>query len=284
MAYYQEITLVPQTEITPNFILCRLYTQLHLALVEMQDHPGKVPIGFSFPEYRYETRGCEFVSLLPPPTKETIETLPINLMGAYVLSGDKFYFIHKANREFTQIILNNSQLARFNIKFKLNEIKLGDIKRLLKTQIDEIRLITGHTPSEKSLGTKVRIFGNDETILEQFNLSKWLMRLSDYVHFTSIRPVPAKVLGYARYHRQHLKGSKEKLARRYAKRHGITAEEATKNYENKVYRSNLPYVQLKSLANQQSFKLLIAKTYSTEWIQQGFGTYGLSSFSTVPEF
>ena len=73
-------------------------------------------------------------------------------MGAYVLSGGKLYFIHKANREFTHIALNDSQLARFNIKFKLNEIKPGDLKQLLKTQLDEIKLITGHTPSPKRPG------------------------------------------------------------------------------------------------------------------------------------
>lgn len=52
MNYYFEITLLPGTEIPLYFLWEKLYQQVHLALVEMQDNTGKVTIGVSFPEYQ----------------------------------------------------------------------------------------------------------------------------------------------------------------------------------------------------------------------------------------
>lgn len=64
MRFYQEITLIKTPEISPYFIWSKLYTQLHLALVEQQNLDKMVNIGVSFPEYAYqEKEGKEFASL-----------------------------------------------------------------------------------------------------------------------------------------------------------------------------------------------------------------------------
>jgi CRISPR-associated endonuclease Csy4 len=51
MKSYLEIILKPQPEIPLYFLWEKVYQQVHLALVEIQDDEGKVNIGLSFPEY-----------------------------------------------------------------------------------------------------------------------------------------------------------------------------------------------------------------------------------------
>lgn len=54
MKYYQELTLLPSFEIPISFIWSKVYQQLHLAFVEMQNENGDVSYGVSFPQYQYE--------------------------------------------------------------------------------------------------------------------------------------------------------------------------------------------------------------------------------------
>ncbi|GAA5095884.1 type I-F CRISPR-associated endoribonuclease Cas6/Csy4 [Wohlfahrtiimonas larvae] len=139
------------------------------------------------------------------------------------------------------------------------------------------------------LGSKLRIFAKTDEELQVLDLSKWLSRLMDYVHIQSIKPVPDKVDGYAVYQRHQVKGNPQRLARRYAKRHDVSYEEALKIYQSMdLEMTNLPYVQMKSLSKNQMFKLFIEKTVvDSESTEARFTTYGLNakdSFFTVPEF
>ena len=52
MQFYQDITLIPQADISPYAVWSKLYTQLHLAFVEQKDEQDKVGYGVSFPQYR----------------------------------------------------------------------------------------------------------------------------------------------------------------------------------------------------------------------------------------
>ncbi len=51
MKFYLEITLLPNPEVGINFLWSKVFQQIHLGLVEMQDEQGKIPIGVSFPDY-----------------------------------------------------------------------------------------------------------------------------------------------------------------------------------------------------------------------------------------
>ncbi len=51
MKFYLEITLLPNPEVNIYFLWSKVFQQIHLGLVEMQDDRGQVPIGISFPEY-----------------------------------------------------------------------------------------------------------------------------------------------------------------------------------------------------------------------------------------
>lgn len=139
------------------------------------------------------------------------------------------------------------------------------------------------------LGTKLRLFAESETDLKKFDIRKWLERLEDYVHITSIREVPSDIKGYAIYKRKQVKTNAQRLARHRVKRGDIGFDEALARYSNVVTTTHLPYIEMKSLStsDQQSekrFKLFIEKLPATKSENQVFSTYGLSSESSLPEF
>jgi len=154
-----------------------------------------------------------------------------------------------------------------------------------------------------TLCSKLRLFSPDVDTLERFDAPQRLARLSDYVHCTAIRPVPDKVTGYAVYRRHRSKTNPERLARRYARRHGLDVETALNTtvelktpvgdvayptafrYADMAVPSvPLPFIRLQSLSGGQTFCLWIAKTESTAPVSGSFSAYGLSSTATVPEF
>jgi CRISPR-associated endonuclease Csy4 len=135
------------------------------------------------------------------------------------------------------------------------------------------------------LGSKIRLFAQNEDDLIKFDSTKWLSRLSDYVHLTSIREVPQKINGYAIYNRHQPKVNKERLARRYALRHNISYEKALDHYKNMDEKSvKHPFIKLKSLSSKNDFCLWIKKIPATDLKFEKFNTYGLSGISATPEF
>ena len=139
------------------------------------------------------------------------------------------------------------------------------------------------------IGTKLRLFAESEADLKKLDIRRWLERLEDYVHITSIREVPSDTKGYAIYKRKQVKTNAPRLARHRVKRGDIGFNEALARYSNVVTTTNLPYIEMRSLStsDQQSekrFKLFIEKQSATKSETQVFSTYGLSSVSSVPEF
>ncbi len=134
------------------------------------------------------------------------------------------------------------------------------------------------------LGTKLRVFAKSKSDLEKLDIQKWLELLIDYVHITSIREVPENIKGYATYSRKQVKTNAERLARHRVKRGDIGFDEALARYSNVVTTTDLPYIQMKSLTSEKSFKLFIEKKNANQSETQVFSTYGLSSESSVPEF
>lgn len=185
------------------------------------------------------------------------------------------------------------------IHLALVETQRGDNQRSIGVSFP------GYVANEQfiTLCSKLRLFAADMATLERFNAPQRLARLSDYVHCTGIRPVPDKLLGYAVYRRVRPKTNPERLARRYAKRHGMdlaTALNMTVTLrsadDNPAYPLSfrycdmlkpsvgLPFIRLQSLSAGQSFCLWIGKTATTAPVTGHFSAYGLSSVATVPEF
>jgi CRISPR-associated endonuclease Csy4 len=140
------------------------------------------------------------------------------------------------------------------------------------------------------LGEKLRLFAESDDELKKLDISKWLERLVDYVHISSMKEVPeSKITGYAVYKRKQIKTNAERLARHRVKRGDIGFEEALSRYLQVVTTTDLPYVQMLSLStsdeqDKKRFKLFIEKKITEKSEAQVFSTYGLSSVSTVPEF
>ena len=149
---------------------------------------------------------------------------------------------------------------------------------------------TDHQKAKVNLGKKLRLFSQSENALEQLNICKWLERLVDYVHVSSIREVPEnKVTGYAIYKRKQFKTNAERLARHRVKRGDIGFDEALARYSHVVKTTNLPYIDMLSLStsdeqDKKRFKLFIEKKPAEKSETQVFSTYGLSSKASVPEF
>lgn len=137
------------------------------------------------------------------------------------------------------------------------------------------------------LGDELRIFANTKDELEHLDLSHWLERLLDYVSVSSIKEVPSTVNEFVTFGRKQFKVNAERLARRQAKRKGISFEEALKNYENfdeEKKKTKLPFVNIKSLSSDREMKVFIQKSDKKERKEGQFSTYGLSNEVTVPWF
>jgi len=145
-----------------------------------------------------------------------------------------------------------------------------------------------------SLGSKLRIFAKTEAELTQLNLTTWLDRLSDYVHISSIKAVPATVNQWVTVRRVHPPANADALARRYAKRsavgkHGAfavasvdEARQRLQHYPDTLHQ--LAFIPLKSLSTGDSFNLVLRQEV-VDAAQDGlFSTYGLSRESTLPHW
>jgi len=192
MKCYLDITLLPSAEIPLLFLWQKVYFQVHLALVEIQDEKGKANVGTAFPEYNLE----------------------------------------------------------------------GD-----------------------TLGHKLRLLADEQAFLECLNIHQWLSRLSDYVHITRIREIPSDVSEYSTYKRIQVKSSTKRLARRKAKREGISYDEAwlaIGKRKEKVTR--VPFINMQSQSTGKYFPLFILKEIQKPSSGNEFSTYGLSGTSSIPEF
>ena len=57
MNYYQDITLIPDGEVSLSFLWTKVFTQLHLALAEEQRREGMVKTALAFPAYQDKELG-----------------------------------------------------------------------------------------------------------------------------------------------------------------------------------------------------------------------------------
>lgn len=135
------------------------------------------------------------------------------------------------------------------------------------------------------LGSKLRVFAVDIETLERLNLNHWFNRLSDYVHISGIRAVPSEH-GQVVVSRIHAPANVGNLARRYAKRHGVSLEAALDVYKNYNPKppTRLAFIKVKSLSSAHDFTLCITQSVNSTAVSGRYSTYGLSGTSTVPHW
>ncbi len=161
---------------------------------------------------------------------------------------------------------------------------------LVENKVDEHSSAIGvsfpdYDSGQYLLGCKLRLFAPEKSLLEKLQCEKWLSRLRDYSKCGGIDPVLKKVMGHACFGQTKPKGSKEKLARRRAKRKGETFEQALAQYGSYgEKRCRLPYINTVSQSNGHPFRLFIEKLEKEHPKAGLFSCYGLSRNTTVPLF
>jgi len=140
---YREIILRPQPEISLGFLWAKVYQQIHIGLVEMQDSNGIVPLGIGFPEYFSEYGPLGRKLRLFSLSKEIIEEFDadtrLKRLSDYVhLTGirdipekNKFFCRFKRQQPKTNIERFARRRAKkkgINIEDALLELKQKDFK------------------------------------------------------------------------------------------------------------------------------------------------------------
>ncbi len=143
------------------------------------------------------------------------------------------------------------------------------------------------------LGNKLRLLSPTAELLDKLSISTWLKRFVDHTHITSIKAVPESITDYACFSRKQVATNISRLARRRAKRHEVTFEQALQHYANfEDKNTKLPYINVKSLSKDEQFRLFIEGELSKKSKRGDFTCYGLSARgvsekdaqSTIPWF
>ena len=141
--------------------------------------------------------------------------------------------------------------------------------------------------SMKTFGRVFRIFSIDVETLQTLNIPTICQRLDGYVEFSEILKTPI-VSNYLRFFRVQDKTSVDRLARRMARRKGISFNEAKDEYKSfkplKLRESQFPYFFIKSLSTNQNFRLVINCVEESYEKDLPFNLYGLSMGGNVPNF
>ncbi|MEE9338256.1 MAG: type I-F CRISPR-associated endoribonuclease Cas6/Csy4 [Methylococcaceae bacterium] len=145
---------------------------------------------------------------------------------------------------------------------------------------------------EFPLGDKVRLFADEEKLLKQLNIEKWLSRLSDYTHLKPIKTVPETVNQFARFKRKQFKSNLLKEAKRRAEYKNESLDTALEHFKHYETKNSLPYINMTSLSmdkgspaiSNRHFKLIIDREILEEPEQGAFDCYGLSKTASIPWF
>lgn len=133
------------------------------------------------------------------------------------------------------------------------------------------------------LGNKMRIFSASKEQLEGLDLMSWLSRQKEHLAVSAVMEVPEEHY-FINVKRYRAPANVEKLARRQAKRKGISFDEAMALYKVQEKPLALPYVKIKSLSGGSFFSLFFNQSHQEREAKGLFSCYGLDERSTVPHW
>ncbi len=140
--------------------------------------------------------------------------------------------------------------------------------------------------SNKSLGTLVRIHGDEEK-LKYIDARKAMQSLQDYVHVSAFRGVPeSRLKGHVAYARIRHDHGKDKLIRRSMRRHNLSFEAAEKAYSSYQQRHfpEYPFVLMSSKSTGHEKYPLYFKRIFLNNLGTSFNTFGINPESGVEHF
>jgi CRISPR-associated endonuclease Csy4 len=153
--------------------------------------------------------------------------------------------------------------------------------------------VVGYGDKTFPLGNKLRLLAASEDILQKLDIHRWLNRLSDYCHISSIKTVPAEVKQYARFNRKNVKSIEKKAQRRAV--HLAKPYDEVLAYlieEGQSKECKLPFINVESQESKKrsqkgvscQFLLFIEQGLFDDAVNGKFDCYGLSKTATVPWF
>lgn len=147
MTHYQEITLIPDPELSPYFIWQKLYTQLHIALADIYNEDGINSIGVSFPDYHYDDKKEQSSKLghklrVFAPSQAELEKLNLNQW----LSRLTDYVHVKSIQEVGSKAKGNVVVKRY--RFKPVEVQASSLAEKLGIGYDEAMATVAKRRSE----------------------------------------------------------------------------------------------------------------------------------------
>ena len=137
------------------------------------------------------------------------------------------------------------------------------------------------------------MFALEQDSIAQLKLAEHFQKygLLDYLHLTTIRTCPKanKLQKFTRYRYKNARSTATlaRLARRYAKRHAITQEQAIAKYAHLEDKNvDFPYVNLTSTSNNNHrYPMHIQCTEcEVDNIEPIFNTFGLTIQGGIPTF
>jgi len=141
-----------------------------------------------------------------------------------------------------------------------------------------------YSKNPRTLGKRMRLHGTSQS-LDRVAQSEWLELLGDYVHVKDVQQKP-KSCKYVDVRRVQAKSSVLRLARRYARRHGVSLDEALALYKNVSDKKlSYPFLSLNSNSTGQRFNLFIKQSQPHSIARAGkFNSFGLSKTASLPWF
>lgn len=136
----------------------------------------------------------------------------------------------------------------------------------------------------KTPGDMLRLHGSS-LVLAALNQQPWRKGVNDHIESSEIKAIPGDVK-YRTVSRVQVKSNAERLRRRSVKKGWLTEEQALERIPDSQSKCcNLPFIALKSLSTGESFRLFIRQGELRDSPVTGaFGSYGLSSSTTIPWF
>lgn len=138
----------------------------------------------------------------------------------------------------------------------------------------------------KDLGNILRLYADNSSILENAIEDNRLQKFKDYFYTSAAKETPETVQGYTQFRRVQFKENKERLIRRFAKRHKSDIAQAKREYANfSQVKIELPYIVLDSKSSGQRFRLYIEEVNleKNPGIPE-FNSYGLTKTGGLPVF
>jgi len=143
------------------------------------------------------------------------------------------------------------------------------------------------------LGNKLRLLASNEDSLQKLNVHRWLNRLNDYCHISSITIVPTGIKQYACFSRKNVKSIWKKAQRR-AVHLGKPYDEVLAYLieEDQSKECKFPFITVQSQDTKKrveqdvscQFPLFIRRTLYDAAVSGKYDCYGLSKTATVPWF